>query len=497
MQDQLGAFARGVDSAMCNWFGEHGNALTAVGFGLTLFPEPLSSKVGVGLLLANAAAQGGCTYDQDAPVDSRCMRDVGVLFAYKVAREGYDLMIYDDQGNSKGIVNDNEPNVEIKQVQILQNNLVVFEMINARGEVSQRSFTMAPPVFLGFRIAQDDPDVRAWREVGEPCPGVAPQLAPVQYTDQTTNCSMTIEFDRFIEGEAGAVYVSNKISPSESTRADGGVISGCNFNTSLVVYQIGGGGGVGGGGGDGRPWVAPYPPDADDDFLKQLIAGLIGGATGAAINQVFDAIDDLSVPPFEAGSFTMTAPCDVDDEGEPQYRTWAFEKASFEQRMNAHQVALMEMLQQHLNWKTPTCRTNEKPQLEGTWISTRWESDSNSPAGDRPLRKLFRYRSKSTRDEEQLRQYWADFTWQAGGSIVIHKGAWWGTPKVWAASPEEGQRVLRFAGLEAGIDPDQTGEWIFSSSDSPRYGMPGTMRLEEANGTRWVTRRDGPDGPWT
>ena len=158
--------------------------------------------------------------------------------------------------------------------------------------------------------------------------------------------------------------------------------------------------------------------------------------------------------------------------------------------------ALTILLQYHLSLKTPICEPT-KPVLEGTWISTRWESDSNSPASNRPLRKLFRYRSKSTRNEDQLREYWAAFTWQAGPVCVRHTGAWWGDPQVWAATAEEGKRVLRAAGAEAGIDPDQTGQWIISSSDSPRYGMSGTMRLEEANGLRWVTRRDGPDGPWT
>ena len=159
-------------------------------------------------------------------------------------------------------------------------------------------------------------------------------------------------------------------------------------------------------------------------------------------------------------------------------------------RVISHQKAIFEVLQTHLNWKTPICR--EKPSLEGTWISTRWISDGNSPGGERPLRKLFRYKSKSTLSDEQLREWWSDFVWEAGSVCVIHKGAWWGTPQVWASTEEEGKRVIRRAGSEAGLDPDQTGEWIVSGSDSPRYGMSGTMRLEAPNGTRWVTRREGP-----
>jgi hypothetical protein len=155
------------------------------------------------------------------------------------------------------------------------------------------------------------------------------------------------------------------------------------------------------------------------------------------------------------------------------------------------QIALM--LQQHLEFKTPTC-SNAKPPLEGSWVSTHWISDTASPGGTKPLRKLFRYRTKSNRSTNELQDYWRAFTWEAGSFCVIHKGAWWGTPQVWAVSPEEGQRVIRFAAAEAGFDPDQVGEWATSRSSSPRYGVPGTMRLSWEQGERWVTRREGPSG---
>ena len=155
--------------------------------------------------------------------------------------------------------------------------------------------------------------------------------------------------------------------------------------------------------------------------------------------------------------------------------------------------AVMLFLQDHLDYRHRTC-TNVKPTLEGSWVSTRWVSDGDSPDSNSPLRKLFRYRSKSTRTDDELREYWSQFTWQAGSVCVQHSGAWWGTPQVWAETEEEGRRVIRFAAGEAGIDPDQIGKWGTSSSSSPRYGMPGTMRLEIGMGVRWVTRRDGPSG---
>ena len=138
---------------------------------------------------------------------------------------------------------------------------------------------------------------------------------------------------------------------------------------------------------------------------------------------------------------------------------------------------------------------NAKPVLEGQWVTTRWESDKKMDHSGRRLRKLFRYRTKSTRDLGQLSAYWQDFTWAAGDVIVWHEGAWWGTPKVWAKSAEEGQRVIRHAAAEAGLDPDQIGRWKSGSSRSPRYGMSGTMKILKKEGFPWVASRDGENWP--
>ena len=331
------------------------------------------------------------------------------------------------------------------------------------------------------------------REQGDPAPVPPEATETYEFTDESTNCTYNVTLQGFAQpvpdGPVNPVYL---IEGTSTQRADGGRMGGCNFSPTIYMPDSGGGNGGGGGGGVYLPVPDGPSPTPPGPGVPWWAAPLLAGSIGAALNLIGQELGKLSEADFEEGSFTMTAPCDVDENGEPEYRTWEFQEGSFEQRMNAHQVALMEMLQQHLNWKTPTCNCNEKPKLEGTWISTRWISDGNSPGGERPLRKLFRYRSKSALTDEQLREYWADFTWQAGPVCVIHKGAWWGTPQVWTSTPEEGQRVLRFAGAEAGLDPDQTGEWLFGSSRSPRYGMSGTMRLEAPNGIRWVTRRDGP-----
>lgn len=211
--------------------------------------------------------------------------------------------------------------------------------------------------------------------------------------------------------------------------------------------------------------------------------------------ELLELIKDLFEKPLPAQTYSITGVC---EEGDPQPSTNVeLPKEKWADRLISLGDMMPTLLQAHLGYKTPICGqapSNEKPQLDGTWISTRWVSDGDSPGGTERLRKLFRYRSKSTRDVDELRAYWAGFTWEAGPVIVWHRGAWWGEPKVWAASEAEGKRVLRFAAGEAGIDPDLDGEWRVGSSRNPRYGQTGTMRLETPRGTRWVTRRDGPSG---
>lgn len=151
--------------------------------------------------------------------------------------------------------------------------------------------------------------------------------------------------------------------------------------------------------------------------------------------------------------------------------------------------ALPTLLQAQKDYKQPIC--NPKPTLLGDFRTLAFISDSKSEFGNDRLRKQFRYRSQSAIDLGQLVDHWKDFVWDAGPVCVQHKGAWWGTPQVWASSADEGKRVIRYAGTEAGLNPDEVGEWIITGSSSSRYGQSGTMRICTKGGYYWITERLG------
>ena len=364
----------------------------------------------------------------------------------------------------------------------------------------------------------NEADARAVRwsikAVNNDCVSDAPETPPLPpemfeprpYTDPVTNCNFNITFQGLAQpvpdGPVKPVYL---LQQADEVRADGGVMGGCNWPDTIFMPSDNGpdgdgGGGGGGGGGEGPVYLpvppGPLPPNGPGG-APWWAAPLLAASTNAALTLIGQELAKMSEPDFEPGSFTMVAPCDVNEDGSPQARTWEFPKGSFQQRMNAHQVAMMDMLQQHLVWKTPTCSDREKPELEGEWVTTRWQSTEKMVHSGVRLRKLFRYRTKSTRNLGQLSAYWESFEWRAGPVCVRHTGAWWGDPQVWAESEEEGQRVIRHAAAEAGIDPDQTGKWATSSSRSPRYGMSGTMKILLKDGFPWVSAREGDSWPNT
>ena len=206
--------------------------------------------------------------------------------------------------------------------------------------------------------------------------------------------------------------------------------------------------------------------------------------------------DCPEIPPphqLSAGNYSLTGVCETVSEGSSQ-PTYDYPTAGgrFEEALASKLDAIASMLQRHLALKTPTCQPEIQP-LEGDYRTITFISDENSPEGKRRLSKRFRYRSSSGIGLSGVVEHWRSFTWQAGAVIVAHTGSALGAPKVWAASAEEGKRVIRHAAGEAGLDADQTGRWIISGSSDPRYGMPGTMRVNTKGGYYWITSRLGPD----
>jgi hypothetical protein len=115
--------------------------------------------------------------------------------------------------------------------------------------------------------------------------------------------------------------------------------------------------------------------------------------------------------------------------------------------------------------------------------------------GDKPLRKVLSYRDQSGQTLETHTEHWRGFTWEAGPIVVTHQGAAWGRVQVWAATAEEGKRVVRHAAEVSGVDPDADGEWYIHSSTASRYGKSGTMAPKPmGKGAISVTMRAGSAG---
>ncbi len=320
-----------------------------------------------------------------------------------------------------------------------------------------------------------------------------PDIPDHIYTDPITNCTYNVTFQGLIrESETAMPRPVFEISSIDSSltresRNSGGVIGGCNFEP--VIYTPG----TGGPGGPIPPIPTPPFPPGPDNGVPWWAGPLLAGATAAGTNLVLQELAKLFAAKFNEAQFTLTAPCDVDAECIPLERTWEFGEATFQERINAQQVAILEVLQQHLNWKTPICYGSETPDDTANFRTISFRSVSTSPYGNSRLRKRFRYRSSSGLELGQVVDYWKDFSFQSGGYRVRHTGTSWGNLEVWAASEDEGKRVIRHAAGEAGIDPDKCGRWSTRRSNSSRLGVSDTMKIDTTGGYYWITSRDGSD----
>jgi len=312
---------------------------------------------------------------------------------------------------------------------------------------------------------------------------------PIPYTDTVTNCNYTVQLQGFAQSVPdGGVNPVFLIEAEQTLRADGGRMGGCNFPPTIYMPQPGGGGG---GGGISIPVPDGGAPGPGPGGIPWWAGPLAGAAAGAILNQIFDLIGQSLTPTIGESSFTLVAPCNKDESGNPETRTWQFPTQTEPQRLLTHQVALMQILQQHLDWKTPICDETTIP--EGDFRTISFRSDETSPYGKSRLRKRFRYRAVSGNDLGAIVDHWKDFAWEGGPYRVRWIGGPWRSPEIWAASEAEGQRVIQHAAEEAGFSPLEGGRWSTRLSSSGRQGVPGTMRVDTTKGFYWITARDGSD----
>jgi len=309
---------------------------------------------------------------------------------------------------------------------------------------------------------------------------------PITYTNPETNCNYVVDFQAFGSLPDGSVQPIYKISPPAALRNSGGIIGGCNF--SPIIYV---------GGPPGQPpytgpwdptWPdGPNPPGTTPPWLD-LVNDIIGGVVGAV---VANELAKIFATTYDAGTREIYAACNYKEDGTPETFSVTFPEENYQSRVLTSLDAIVDFQQQILLWRTPTCATSS-PKV-GDYRTISFISDEESPNGKSRLVKRFRYRSSSGVGLDGLVDHWKDFTWSAGPICVQHRDTQLGAPQVWAASIDEGKRVIRHAATEAGVDPDTTGRWEVSGSDNPRYGVPGTMRVNTAGGYYWITSRLGPD----
>ncbi len=309
---------------------------------------------------------------------------------------------------------------------------------------------------------------------------------PIPYTDPATQCTYNIYPQGFAQeaagGGAGMVFKIES-APAE-LREGGGVIGGCNFEPTLVYQPPGG----------GPPTTIPWDPiwpDWDGGGTPPwltVLSDVIGGVVAGLITQ---AITDYFETTYPEGSREIYAACNYKENGDPETFSVTYPEEKYQDRVLTSLDAIVDFQQQILLWRTPTCATSS-PKI-GDYRTISFISDEQSPNGKSRLAKRFRYRSSSGLGLDGVVDHWKDFTWSAGPICVQHKDTQLGSPQVWAASIDEGKRVIRHAAAEAGIDPDQVGRWEVSGSDNPRYGLPGTMRVNTQGGYYWITSRLGPD----
>jgi hypothetical protein len=322
-------------------------------------------------------------------------------------------------------------------------------------------------------------------------PSTPAPLPPVTYTGGDAECNINVEFVSWVVEEDGNVRPVMKMSPATQTLASGGVIGGCNFNP--VIYS-----GPPGGGGE-PPWFAPWAPGPDgpggEPWWYPLMRGAAAGAVGAVVGELLDKLFPKKLPGV---LYRLTSVCELNANGDPISQ--AVERSIPEMEtfagLDARLGALVDIAQGLKDFRQPICPT-ERFRPVGEMVSVNFQSSSDEvPAKDR-VRKEFRYRDQNSHPESFHIDHWRSFSWLTGPVIVKSTGLSWGQPQVWAATADEGKRVIAHAAAAAGVDlTDPRHQWEVSTTASPRYGRQARVYpvVWDDSEELMISKRDGPSG---
>lgn len=112
-----------------------------------------------------------------------------------------------------------------------------------------------------------------------------------------------------------------------------------------------------------------------------------------------------------------------------------------------------------------------------------------------PREKRFSYADRVGHSQDAHVRHWEGFEFEAGPVIVKALGVW-GECQAWAASEEEGKRLIRHGLTFGGFNPDDPaqGHWQVEHARG-RNGQPGTYEVAITRYGPLVSKRDGPNGP--
>jgi hypothetical protein len=486
------ALEQATKEAVCGWLANGGNASVAswiVKGSKTPVTAVAGAAAGLGLLAVNYA----CNYDpangaQDPDAPTGC---------YEAAAGGWiNANQYRTNFGNIGVY---VPFIR-KVLSFTQtgtgsdgwgpNKTYQLDYIDKDGNSKTANFVISAVDWMQFDLAEG-----TCSSTGGP----TGELAPYTYVDQTTNCTYVVAHEAWVMGDDGVVTPVLKIEPGQQSRASGGVIGGCNFGP--VLYMPGGGGGdiVGGppgGGGGIFPWTPGPDGPNGEPWWWDVVKGALGSVLGAAINRLVDKLLEEKAPEVV---YRLVSVCEKDAQGEAisDSREVSIPSLPVLDGLVARVDALDDLMQGLKDFKQPICEPEPPAAPVGRNISIQFRSDGVSPFGEKPLRKVFRYRDPSLKDLEAHYNHWKDFEWESGPWMVISQGLEWGKPQAWAKSEEEGKRVLSHAAQIAGMNLNSSSHrWRVAEVVGYRERPVMKMRVHrDVNGRLWIAERTGPAGP--